>query len=78
MFPSPMNPTGILEVTDLEHTAERLSMSRRRLLQYYQRPGAAPQNSKEAAMLALPRLRAVTSSASHTACGLRVCRLTDF
>lgn len=52
--------------------AARLAAGRRRPLQYHRRE-AAPPSPKEAAMLPPPRLRAVTSAASHTACGLRVC-----
>lgn len=63
MLPSPMNPTGVLEAIDLEHTAARLAATGRCRRLQYRRPEAAPRSSKEAAMLPPPRLPAVTSAA---------------
>ena len=56
MLPTPVNPTGVLEAIDLEHTAARLATAGgcRRL--QYRRLEAAPGSHKEAAMLPPPRL----------------------
>lgn len=68
MLPSPMNPTGVLEAIDLEHTTARLAAAGRGRWLQYRRPEAAPRSHKEAASLAVGKDLPPPSGPAPAAC----------